>query len=139
MLSFALRGYQILSRLLPLASIGVIYTLWQMMALWLLGKFEETSVILERSEVNSTGYVSEAGLWPLVALVFSIPAAAVIGVVFIIAMRKRQANTRAVATTVAIVIYIFSPTLSAMLNEPPTLATPLLSSSLWCCFIVSSS
>ncbi|MEW6869591.1 hypothetical protein [Trueperella pyogenes] len=139
MLSFALRGYQILSRLLPLASIGVIYTLWQMMALWLLGKFEETSVILERSEVNSTGYVSEAGLWPLVALVFSIPAAAVIGVVFIIAMRKRQANTRAVATTVAIVIYIFSPTLSAMLNEPPTLATPLLSSLpmvLLHCFIV---
>ncbi|WP_143605617.1 hypothetical protein [Trueperella pyogenes] len=128
MLSFATRGYQILSRLLPLAAIGAIYALWQVVALWLLEILEQTGVISERSEVNFTGYVSEAGLWPLVTLVFSIPTAAVISIVFIIAMRKRPATTRAVATTIATAIYIFSPILSAMLNDSPTLATPLLSS-----------
>ncbi|MBB3024919.1 hypothetical protein [Trueperella pyogenes] len=127
MLSFALRGYQILSRLLPLASIGAIYALWQVLALWLLGRLKQTGVILERSEVNFTGQVSEAGIWPLIALVFSIPAATVITIVIMLAMRKRQASTRAVSTAIATAIYIFSPALSAIVNDSSTLATPLLS------------
>ncbi|WP_159074113.1 hypothetical protein QEV65_10110 [Trueperella pyogenes] len=142
MLSFATRGYQILSRLFPLTCIGAIYALWQVVTIWLFGILEQTGVVSVNNEVNFTGQIPEAGILPFLALIFSIPTATIIAIVIVVAMRKSRAFTRTVMTMTATAIYIFSPILSAMINDSPALDTslmPAIPTALFrCCIVLSA-